>query len=772
MKKTILILGIIFMLVGLSISPIVGSISKDKQSTNNKLPYVSTGSDSGISLITVKVAGEMGLNDWYVSDIGFNFTYESDDISLIKYRIDDGPMWEYIEPFFITEDGEHIYFEWYAVDKDGNYSEAYGPFIFNLDQTEPDIELNYEIIGGNPIEGWTLEFNATVSDAMSGIDCVEFFLNDVLQDTDCEGPYFTWQWKTHGDLKVSIKATAYDIAGNSATDWIVQPKNDDVLEQSMHNLDINKGIIVQNCFNADSSDIIEFKNYNFDEKLCSEVGGREIFDPDCIIVFFNRKIGPNDWIISDVSFSINTEPDGIGEVYYKINEGDWKLYNESLIISDDGVYNFSWFVIDTEGFISTPDTLSFKIDNTCPEINLIRERILMKTVKFTADVYDETSGINKVYFESGWGGEYTDYDFPYEWYWVAGEWLGWFFDKVDVTVYDNAGHTKHCSMNVRESLSYNQQYSFNSKTQNILPSIENDLSFDDTTPPITTHSLDPLTPDGDNGWYVSDVTVSLNATDDISGVNITYYRVDGGEWEVYDSTFVISEDGDGILIEYYSVDNADNQEPIKQVSIDMDQTKPSVDYHFFWETVDEEKCIFGYTFVVTATDDISDMNRVEFFITEDELYDTLYGLGPEYTFHILQDFDFSVKGYICKINITDNYVKFFAIVVTESESMNFSTCYLPFPIAYDNAGNYKIDMIVKPPPPSPWKRYFKWYKFPNDYKGTIGSYYIDAIFEKRPTSVSIVPNLLNFEPNNLFLRFLDHFPLLHHLLDIWRHVFV
>ena len=61
----------------------------------------------------------------------------------------------------------------------------------------------------------------------------------------------------------------------------------------------------------------------------------------------------------------------------------------------------------------------------------------------------------------------------------------------------------------------------------INPAIANN---DDTTPPITTHTLDPPEPDGLNGWYVSNVNVTLTATDDMSGVNVTYYRINGGEW--------------------------------------------------------------------------------------------------------------------------------------------------------------------------------------------------------------------------------------------------
>lgn len=54
-----------------------------------------------------------------------------------------------------------------------------------------------------------------------------------------------------------------------------------------------------------------------------------------------------------------------------------------------------------------------------------------------------------------------------------------------------------------------------------IPAQSGELSRDDTTPPVTTLSFDPPTPDGLNGWYVSNVTITLNATDNQSGVNVT-----------------------------------------------------------------------------------------------------------------------------------------------------------------------------------------------------------------------------------------------------------
>jgi hypothetical protein len=68
--------------------------------------------------------------------------------------------------------------------------------------------------------------------------------------------------------------------------------------------------------------------------------------------------------------------------------------------------------------------------------------------------------------------------------------------------------------------------------------------------PVTTHELE-----GEEtawGWYVTNVTVTLNATDE-TGVKETKYSIDGGAWITYTGPFVIEEPGTH-LVEYYSVD--------------------------------------------------------------------------------------------------------------------------------------------------------------------------------------------------------------------------
>ena len=421
MNKTILILGIIFMLVGVTVNPIVGSISKDKQSINEELQYSSISGDSDISLITVKVTGGKGLYDWF-NEVSVNFTYESEDISLIKYRISQEPLQNYTEPFFITDEGEDIWLEWCAVDYVGNQSEIDGPFIFNLDQTDPIIDLTYEWTDGPEPGTWWFIFTATAADALSKMDRVEFLLNGVLQDTVYgQGPDYQWKFLYRGGLHISIESVAYDNAGNSAIDGIYDPGDISVSELSMLYTDFNMESKIQTYSdNVLSSEITEINNSGFVEGLSpcnNHIGGG--FDPTYNIIVFDRTIMENGWLADNASIYFQYDYDKIAEVYYQINEGEWISYNEPLVISDDGIYVFSWYVIDSEGHSSTPDSLSFNIDHTPPDVNLKVERPWFNKYKLTADASDETSGIKIVEFLCLSPNAYTleeikDKEFPYE----------------------------------------------------------------------------------------------------------------------------------------------------------------------------------------------------------------------------------------------------------------------------------------------------------------------------------------------------------------------
>ena len=91
----------------------------------------------------------------------------------------------------------------------------------------------------------------------------------------------------------------------------------------------------------------------------------------------------------------------------------------------------------------------------------------------------------------------------------------------------------------------------------------------DRTAPTTTTNPTP-------NWNNENVTVVLNASDALSQVKNTHYKLNGGAEQTGTS---IPISGEGInTLEFWSVDNAGNVEAAKTVQVKIDKTKPSISH--------------------------------------------------------------------------------------------------------------------------------------------------------------------------------------------------
>jgi hypothetical protein len=94
--------------------------------------------------------------------------------------------------------------------------------------------------------------------------------------------------------------------------------------------------------------------------------------------------------------------------------------------------------------------------------------------------------------------------------------------------------------------------------------------------PMTIATTAPAAPNGGNGWFTSDVTVSLNATDNCAGVSSTEYSTDGNStWLPYTGSFVISAEGT-TTVSYRSTDRAGNVEAARSLTVKIDKTAPVI----------------------------------------------------------------------------------------------------------------------------------------------------------------------------------------------------
>lgn len=99
----------------------------------------------------------------------------------------------------------------------------------------------------------------------------------------------------------------------------------------------------------------------------------------------------------------------------------------------------------------------------------------------------------------------------------------------------------------------------------------------DRTAPTTAPSVRDA--DSGNGWYATGPTVTLNASDSLSTVDSTWYRVDGGAPQAYTGPFTQSLEGVH-TVTFWSVDKAGNVEDqdkaANTITVRVDTTPPGI----------------------------------------------------------------------------------------------------------------------------------------------------------------------------------------------------
>ncbi|ULL14886.1 hypothetical protein DVH26_10785 [Paenibacillus sp. H1-7] len=117
---------------------------------------------------------------------------------------------------------------------------------------------------------------------------------------------------------------------------------------------------------------------------------------------------------------------------------------------------------------------------------------------------------------------------------------------------------------------------YHSKDENGNEEAIKTISFKvDKTAPTSVATVSPAAPNGNNGWYKSGVTVSLSVYDHSSGMEKAEYRVNNGAWITYTGSIPAFSEGD-YKLDYRSLDQAGNVEPIRTVQFKIDKTAPTV----------------------------------------------------------------------------------------------------------------------------------------------------------------------------------------------------
>ncbi|MBS4174325.1 S8 family serine peptidase [Bacillus sp. FJAT-49736] len=273
---------------------------------------------------------------------------------------------------------------------------------------------------------------------------------------------------------------------------------------------------------------------------------------------FDGTEGENGWYTSDVSVELTATDDltGVKSTQYRVNGGNWQDYLEPIEFSKEGTSVLEYKSTDNAGNKEDVQTKEIKIDKTAPATKAEVTGIKDKNGWYTSDVTiklsasDHNSGVKTTHYRVN-NGEWKDYSGEIK---LSNN--GTF--TVEYRSMDKAGNVEDVN-------------SLEVKINKPSPGTPGPGAPADSTAPVTTAKVSGTK--GDNGWYTSDVTVGLTATDDSSGVKSTQYRVNNGEWKDYSGAIKLSVDGK-YTVEYRSVDNAGNTEKTKSVEVNIDKTAP------------------------------------------------------------------------------------------------------------------------------------------------------------------------------------------------------
>ncbi len=273
------------------------------------------------------------------------------------------------------------------------------------------------------------------------------------------------------------------------------------------------------------------------------------------------------------NFTASDALTGVNATYYRVWHGGWtpspgsgvgrndnfNLYTANFTVTGDGLHYLEFYSDDRAGNREPVRNHTHRVDDTPPGISSVQatpgEQSQGGHVNISCQSTDDGAGVDSLYVEV----EYPD-----------GSTANFTMDYIHCTTYYR-----------NESYSVLGTYNYTIYAVDVLGNgvISSTYQFTvtsagDVTPPDTTATLNPSSPDGPDGWYASPVEVTLSATDDDSGVNDTMYRVNNGTWTTYTAPFMVSSNG-YYQVDFYSVDNAGNVEPVDSVTFKINITVPT-----------------------------------------------------------------------------------------------------------------------------------------------------------------------------------------------------
>jgi hypothetical protein len=264
--------------------------------------------------------------------------------------------------------------------------------------------------------------------------------------------------------------------------------------------------------------------------------------PPASVATLQGTLSDNGWFRSNVTVDLNATDltSGVAGISYAVDNGSWLVYSGPFLLTN-GQHQVQFYATDNAGLVESPNSIAIKINTIAPVTTLSLAGTLgsngwyVSDLTVTLSAADGTGGVDTISYRLD-GGAWATYAGPF--------------------VLTDGAHTL--------------EYYATDIAGNVEPGHSRLLSVDTTVPQSTAGIAGTL---GENGWYVSGVTVTLAASDATSGIATISYRVDNGSWQSYTAPFQL---GDGHhFVQYVATDHAGLTSSIGAFTAAIDTTAPS-----------------------------------------------------------------------------------------------------------------------------------------------------------------------------------------------------
>ena len=248
---------------------------------------------------------------------------------------------------------------------------------------------------------------------------------------------------------------------------------------------------------------------------------------------------PENWSKDNVSVNLaaTDEQSGVANTLYSIDGSNF-TEGTSFTVTGEGNHKISFYSADTAGNKEVAKSIEIKIDTTAPVTTVVSpvdtEKFYTDNVSVSLAANDEQSGVANTLYSID-GSDFTKGTS----FTVNGEGT----HKISFYSVDTAGNKE--------------------AVKSIVVKI-------DTTAPVTT----VVSPVDTEKFYTDNVSVSLAAIDEQSGVANTLYSIDGSDF-TKGTSFTVNGEGTH-KISFYSVDTAGNKEVVKSIEIKIGNSKPVI----------------------------------------------------------------------------------------------------------------------------------------------------------------------------------------------------